>query len=136
MKTKLFSKDYTLAKKICEVLDDNKADKTLLIDISSSTIADYIIISTANSTIHNKALIDKIEKACDELGQSVIRRDGMADGRWVVLDYGNILIHIFTPELREFYHLEKIWNDGKNTLDYAAIKNLPEFVEQEEEEKE
>ena len=68
-------------------------------------------------------------------GQNIIRRDGMADGRWIVLDYGNLLIHIFTPELREFYHLEKIWNDGKNMLDISAILALPEFANSEADEK-
>lgn len=133
MKNKLFCKDYTIAKKICEVLDDNKAEDIRLIDISNSSIADYIIIATANSTVHNKALTNKIEDACEEAGQSIIRRDGMADGRWIVLDYANILIHTFTPELREFYHLEKIWNDGKNTLDFAGVQGLAEFVEEEKE---
>ena len=136
MKSKQFSKDYTLAKAVATVLDDNKAENIQLIDISSSSIADYILIATANSTVHNKALIDKIEERAEEIGHPIIRRDGIADGRWVVLDYGTLLIHIFTPELRDFYHLEKIWNDGKNALDIAGILALPEFVEAEEDSKE
>ncbi len=132
MKGKLFNIDYTLAKRVCEVLDDRKAENIQLIDISSSSIADYIIIATATSTTHNKALTDYVEEAVEEgLNINIIRRDGMSDGRWVVLDYGNVLIHIFTPELREFYHLEKIWTDGKNTLNFEAIKALPEFKESE-----
>lgn len=107
-----------------------------LIDISNSTIADYIVIATANSTVHNKALIDKVETACEAEGQAVLRRDGVADGRWIVLDCGNFLLHTFTPELREFYHLEKIWSDGKNTLDFAGVNNLPEFVPAEAEKEE
>ncbi len=135
MKNKIFSKDYSIAKIVCQVLDENKAEAIQLIDISSSTIADYIVIATANSTVHSKALVEKIEEAVQKAGQNIIRRDGMADGRWIVLDYGNLLIHIFTPELREFYHLEKIWNDGKNMLDISAILALPEFANSEADEK-
>ncbi len=134
MKAKQFFKDYTLAKEIALVLDDNKAENIQLIDINSSSIADYILIATANSTVHNKALIDKIEARAEEIGRPIIRRDGIADGRWIVLDYGTLLIHIFTPELRDFYHLEKIWTDGKNSLDIAGIKGLGDFVETEEKE--
>ncbi len=134
MKAKQFFRDYTLAKEIALVLDDNKAENIQLIDINSSSIADYILIATANSTVHNKALTDKIEARAEEVGRSIIRRDGIADGRWIVLDYGTLLIHIFTPELREFYHLEKIWNDGKNSLDIAGIKALGDFVETEKKE--
>ena len=134
MKSKLFSKDYTLAKSVATILDDNIAENIQLIDISSSSIADYILIATANSTVHNKSLIEKIEEGAGKIGFSIIRRDGIADGRWVVLDYGTLLIHIFTPELREFYHLEKIWNDGKNTLDIAGIKALAEFSEESDKE--
>lgn len=127
MKAKTFEKDYTLAVAICNTLDDNKAENIALIDISNQTdIADYFIIATANSTVHNKSLVDKIEETCENLGQKVIRRDGISDGRWMVLDYGTLIIHLFTPELREFYHLEKIWNDGKNTLNIQGIKKLAE----------
>jgi len=134
MKAKQFFKDYTLAKEIALVLDDNKAENVQLIDISSSSIADYILIATANSTVHNKALIDKIGARAEELGHPIIRRDGISDGRWIVLDYGTLLIHIFTPELREFYHLEKIWSDGKNALDIVGIRALGEFVAEEKKE--
>lgn len=128
MKTTQFTKDYSLPKAIAQFLEDNKAENIQLIDISSSSIADYILIATANSTVHNKALTDKIEECADSISHPIIRRDGIADGRWIVLDYGTLLIHIFTPELREFYHLEKIWNDGKNTLDIAGILALPDTV--------
>ena len=127
MKNKQFQKDYSMAVKACEVLDDNKAEDVSLIDVSyMSNLADYFIIATANSTVHNKALVDKIEQAIEEMGQKVIRRDGLSEGRWTVLDYGNLIIHVFTQELREFYHLEKIWNDGKNVLNMQGVVKLKE----------
>lgn len=124
MKAKQFSKDYSLAQAVAIVLDDNKAENIQLIDISSSSIADYIMIATANSTVHGRSLVDKIEECADRAAHPIMRRDGIADGRWIVLDYGTLLIHIFTRELREFYHLEKIWSDGKNSLDIAGIRAL------------
>ena len=132
MKNKSFEKDYTFAKGICKILEDNKAENINLIDISYiSNLGDYFIIATANSTVHNKALVDKIEEEGEKLGSKVLRRDGIADGRWMVLDFGALIIHLFTPELRDFYHLEKIWNDGKNILNIAGINKLPEYKEPE-----
>ncbi len=127
MKAKQFVKDYTLATTACKVFEENKAENILLIDVSYlSNIADYFVIATANSTIHAKSLVEHIEDALEKKGEKVYRRDGAGDGRWLVLDFGTLIVHIFTPEIREFYHLEKLWNDGKNTLNMAGINKLIE----------
>ncbi len=125
MKAKFFERDYDLAFDVCKLLDENKTENIQLLDISAVTnIADYFIIGTANSTVHNKALVDKIEEMAEKQGVRVIRRDGVSDGRWMVLDYGVLIVHLFTPELREFYNLEKIWNNGKNCLGINEILKL------------
>ncbi len=127
MKTKTFSKDYTLAIKACEIFEENKAEGVTLIDVSYlSNIADYFVIATANSNVHAKALTQKVEEEMEKCGQRVIRRDGVGDGRWLVLDFGSLIVHIFTADMREFYHLEKLWSDGKNTLNSIGIKKLIE----------
>lgn len=134
MKTKTFSKDYTLAVKACELFEDNKAESVMLIDVSYlSNIADYFVIATANSNVHAKALTDKLEEEMEKQGQKVIRRDGVGDGRWLVLDFGTFIVHIFTADMREYYHLEKLWSDGKNTLNSVGIKKLAEQSKQAEE---
>lgn len=132
MKTKAFSKDYTLAVKACELFEENKAEGVTLIDVSYlSNITDYFVIATANSTVHAKSLVDKVEEEMEKNGHRVIRRDGVSDGRWLVLDFGEFIVHIFTADMREFYHLEKLWSDGKNTLNSIGIKKL--LSEQKEE---
>ena len=131
MKPKQFSKDYSLATTVCKIFDENKAENVLLIDVSYiSNIADYFVIATANSTVHARALADKVEEGLNSAGEKVLRRDGATeksgDSRWLVLDFGTVIVHIFTPEIREFYHLEKMWNDGKNTLNMAGVNKLIE----------
>lgn len=134
MKTKAFIKDYSLAVKACELFDENKAEGVTLIDVSyMSNITDYFVIATANSNVHAKSLVDKVEEELEKYGQKVIRRDGIGDGRWLVLDFGTLIVHIFTADMREFYHLEKLWSDGKNTLNMVGIKKLIEQSKQEQE---
>ncbi len=124
---KQFSKDYTLAVSACEVFEENKAENIMLIDVSYlSNIADYFVIATANSTTHAKALYEKIEDALEAQGQKVYRRDGLNDGRWMVLDFGALIVHIFTAEIREFYHIEKLWSDGKNALNMIGVRKMLE----------
>ncbi len=124
---KQFSKDYTLAVSACEVFEENKAENVMLIDVSYlSNIADYFVIATANSTTHAKALCGKVEDAMEAQGQKVYRRDGLNDGRWMVLDFGTLIVHVFTAEIREFYHLEKLWSDGKNALNMVGIRKMLE----------
>ena len=133
MKTKQFAKDYTFAVKACEIFDENKAENVMLIDVSYlSNIADYFVIATANSTTHAKALVDKIEEALEGMGQKVYRRDGLGDGRWLVLDFGSLIVHIFTAEIREFYHIEKLWSDGKNALNMVGIRKMLEQADKAE----
>ena len=127
MKVKQFSNDTTLAIKASEILDENKAENIALIDVSYlSNIADYFIIATANSTVHARALEGHIEDALEEIDAKVIRRDGTGDNRWIVLDFGSLIVHILTAEMREFYNIEKLWSDGKNTLNLVGIRKLAE----------
>ena len=127
MKVKQFSNDTTLAIKASEILDENKAENIALIDVSYlSNIADYFIIATANSTVHARALEGHIEDALEEIDAKVIRRDGTGDNRWIVLDLGSLIVHILTAEMREFYNIEKLWSDGKNTLNLVGIRKLAE----------
>ena len=121
-------KEYQdLAFKICDILDSNKGENILLIDVSKMTsVADYFVLVTATSKPHTKALMEKVEEELEKQDIRIIRRDGVGDGRWIVMDYGNIVIHIFTAELREFYHIEKIWTIGKNTMTLGDIQKVRE----------
>ena len=127
MKTLLKSEFQDVAFQICDILDANKGMDIELINVGvMTTIADYFVLVTATSKPHILGLMEKVEEGLSKNGLKVYRREGVSDGRWVVLDYGNIMIHIFTADLREFYHLEKLWNNGKNSMTFADIQKYRE----------
>ena len=79
-----------------------------------TTLADYFVIATGNSNTQINALCGAVEKAMKEqAGEDPLRREGYRDGTWVLLDYGCVVIHVFSAEAREFYSLERLWHDGK-----------------------
>ena len=97
-----------------KALDEKKGKEISAIEITDlTTIADYFVIASGTSNTQINALCGAVEKALDEQGVHVLRREGYRDGTWVLLDYGCIVIHIFSQEAREFYSLERLWNDGK-----------------------
>ena len=104
-----------------KALDDKKGVNIALLEIADvTTLADHFLICTGTSNTHVKALCDAVEKAMDEAGEPALRREGHRSGTWVLLDYGCIVIHIFSQEAREFYSLERLWNDGK-ALDLSEV---------------
>ncbi|MBR2870551.1 MAG: ribosome silencing factor [Clostridia bacterium] len=105
----------TFAKEICEILGKHKAEDVVMIDVRGKTeVADYYVVAGGRSMTHTRALIDHVEEETEKIGFSAIRREGVREGRWAVLDYGDVIVHIFNDESRLFYHLESLWDDGKN----------------------
>ena len=104
-----------MAKIAFQALDDKKGEDIQIIDISTvSTVADYFIIASGANPNQVKALVDNVE---DELGKSgfqVKQREGYGSATWVLLDFGDVIVHIFDNENRLFYDLERIWRDGKS----------------------
>ena len=96
-----------------KALDAKKGIDIKLIGIADiSTLADYFLICTANSNTHVKTLCDGVEEAMDLAGEPIVSREGHRGGTWVLLDYGCIVVHVFTEETRAFYDLERLWQDG------------------------
>lgn len=94
-----------------------KAEDVRVINVSDLTIiADYFVIASGRSDVHVKSLCDEVQKYMFEAGASQLRLEGYREGRWIVVDYGDILIHIFHRNEREFYGLERLWTDGTNSL--------------------
>ena len=107
------------AKKVCESLDSHKAEDIVCIDVRGKTeVADYYVVAGGRSMTHTRSLIDNVEMDMDKIGIAPIRREGVREGRWAVLDYGDVLVHIFNDETRLFYHLESLWGDEKNTIKF------------------
>jgi len=110
-----------LKEKIVEVLEDKKARGIIAIDVENVTIlADYFIICSGTSTTHIRALADDVEKSLRENhGETIKRREGYNSARWILLDYGDVVVHIFHEEDRRFYDIERLWSDGIVTYDSA-----------------
>lgn len=103
------------SERICEILDSHKAEDVVAIDVRGKTdITDYFVIASGRSMTHTRALIELLEMDLDKEGIAPTRRDGVKEGRWAVLDYGDVIVHIFNDETRLFYHLETLWDDGKD----------------------
>ncbi len=97
-----------------EAIEDKKGENIKIIDISQvSAIADYFMIAHGTNTNHVQALADHVEKTLSTSGMVLKQIEGYNTAGWILLDYGNIIIHIFSQEERKFYDLDKIWKDGK-----------------------
>ncbi len=109
----------TFAEKICLTLTDRKAEDVILIDVRGKTeVADYYVVANGRSMTQTRALIDHVEFEMEKLGVAPVRREGVREGRWAVLDYGDVIVHIFNDETRLFYHLENLWGDEKNVTKF------------------
>ena len=107
------------AESVCKVLDAHKAEDIVIIDVKGKTdIADYFVVAGGRSMTHTRSLVEHVDEAMEKEGFSPIRSEGVREGRWVVIDYGDILVHLFNDESRLFYHLEQLWGDDKNTTRY------------------
>ena len=120
-----------LAIAIAELFDSKKAENITLFDITKiSSVANYMVVGTVSNTTQSKAIADFVEESLNKVGIRVLRRDGAME--WIVLDYNEVIVHIFTAEIRDHYHLEKIWGENKNAY---SLEDVRKFLEKEEQEK-
>lgn len=110
---------YELAKKACKALSDKKGEDIVILDVSDQTIVcSYFVIASGKSTTQVKALCENVDEELGKLGYSPVRSEGVREGRWGVLDYGDVIVHVFNEETRLFYYLERLWDSGKNLEHY------------------
>ena len=103
-----------------KALDNKKAEEIKVIKISELTVmADYFIIANGNSNTHVRALAEEVEYELSNAGEQVRSIEGRSTG-WVLLDYSSVLVHVFTPRDREYYNLERLWQDGEE-IDISDI---------------
>lgn len=106
-----------LALNIAEILDDKKAVDIVILDIHDLTeIADYFVIASGRSELQVKSLYGELDKRMNDTEIKLLHQDGHRDGRWIALDYGSVIVHIFHHEERSFYNLERLWADGKRLV--------------------
>lgn len=110
-----------MAKIAYEALDEKMGEDIKVIDISGiSVLADYFIIANGSNDSQVRALVENVEEQLAKAGYEAKQREGYGLGSWVLLDFGNIIVHVFDKENRLFYNLERIWRDGK----YIDAENL------------
>tara|TARA_B100000678_G_scaffold176705_1_gene147379 strand:+ start:20855 stop:21280 length:426 start_codon:yes stop_codon:yes gene_type:complete len=103
---------------IIEALEDDKAEDITFIDLSGkSSIADAMIIASGRSARHVSALADHLVRKLKEEGFGRAQVEGMANADWVLIDAGDVVVHLFRPEVREFYQLERIWAGSSHITD-------------------
>ena len=106
---------------VTKALDEKKGMDIKLLRIDEvSSLADYFLICTGTSNTHVKTLCDYAEFTMENLGEKLLGREGHRGNSWELLDYGSVVVHVFTEEAREFYALERLWADGEN-VDISSI---------------
>ncbi|MBR5438639.1 MAG: ribosome silencing factor [Clostridia bacterium] len=99
---------------LLNALKQRKASDIVKIDVMDKTsVADYFVIASARSSTQVKSLCEFCEAEAEKKGAKILRKEGISDGRWAIVDFGDVILHIFNDETRLFYHLEKLWGEGE-----------------------
>lgn len=108
---------------ICDALYNKKAQDITAIHVGDKTIiADWFVICSGRAVAQVKALADEIDEKAESFGLELRRIEGYSEGRWIVMDFGSILVHVFHPEEREYYNMERLWvDDPRGYVDYSKL---------------
>ena len=97
-----------------KALEDKKArDIKVLRTTEQTVLADYFVICNGTSSTHIKALVDEVDKQLSEAGEPPVRREGLRSDIWVLMDFGCVIVHVFTDEARKFDNFERLWSDAE-----------------------
>ena len=111
-----------LARLAIGALEDKKAEDVRVIDIGGvSVLADYFIIASGNNRAQVQAMADEVEQRMGRAGAAPRQIEGYQAGNWVLMDFGDVIIHIFDAQNRLFYDLERIWKDGRRVIDINEL---------------
>ncbi len=103
-----------IVKKAYDALNDKKAEDIKIIEIGSlSTVADYFIIANGSNAPHVESLVDNVEEELLKENIHAERMEGVKSSGWILMDYNDVVVHVFSKEDRLFYDLERVWRDGK-----------------------
>lgn len=106
-------KDHAeLARAVCE---EHKASNVMVLDLAGSVVADFFVIASGRNRIQVQAIAEAVADAMGEAGVRLGHREGYDSARWILLDFGDIVVHIFSEEDRQFYALERLWGNGEPT---------------------
>ncbi len=120
-------KDQELVLQLASFLYSKKAQDIVVLHVSHLTVlCDYLVIASGRTAAQVSSLADLTEEFMENSSVPLRRTEGLREGRWAVLDYGNVMIHLFHREERAFYGLDRLWNDGSNALDLPFDQSVPE----------
>ena len=106
-----------LAKVAVDAASDKKASDIILLDIRDvTTIADYFVICSGNNPREIEAIAEAIDEELGKQGANVLHQEGVADAGWLLLDFGDVIVHIFGAKEREYYRLERLWSEAKTVV--------------------
>ena len=115
------------AKIAVKALEDKKAGNIEVLDVSAQTsLGDYFIVASCQSTVQVRACADEVEEQLEKEGIVVAHKEGYSTGSWVLMDYGDVIVHVMQNEVREFYGIERLWDDAG-----TAVKTARESSEDE-----
>ena len=115
-----FLDSETLAQRAVDVLSDHQALDIALLDISrTASFTDYFVVATAQSPLQFNALADYLEEALKPEGHDIRHREGSPNSGWVLLDFGDLIVHIFSPDQRAYYRLEELWGRTSPVVRFA-----------------
>lgn len=121
-------------KLLCETLYEKKAQDIVAIHVAEKTVvADWFVIASGRVVPQIKAMCDELEDRAAAAGLELRRSEGYAPGRWIVLDYADILVHLFHPEERQYYNIERLWETEEDTVYYSKLRDAEEEARKAEE---
>ena len=119
-----------LANKIAEVLDKKGGLDIQILEVGHMTsITDFFVVASGRNVQAVHTLADDLEDQLKEIGIEPRRKEGKNGARWIVLDYAHVIVHIFHPEERQYYNIERLWQDGSNQLPFTPLDERPADAE-------
>ena len=111
-----------LALEAVRVLEEKQAQSIVLLDVKElSVMCDYFLICTAETMVHMRAIGKGLEEGLDRKGANILTKGNYFNARWTLLDFGSLVVHIFSPDARDYYQLERLWADAQQ-LDVARLR--------------
>lgn len=114
-----------LAMKAAKILDEKGANDIIILDVGHLTsITDYFVIANGRNIQAVRSLSEDLEDKLAEEGLEPRRKEGERESKWIVLDYAHVIVHIFHPEERNFYNIERLWQDGTNQVPFVSVEDM------------
>ena len=107
---------------IKNALEDKKATNIEILNVSGQTsLGDYFVVASCQSTIQVRACVDEVEEKMSDAGFPIKHKEGYRGGSWILMDYGDIIVHVMQQETREFYAIERLWDDAGTVIEEENI---------------